>query len=866
MNKFFKTIIPSVAMLTFGVLTGQAQTAQFAGGQTEFEAPVTQLEVVWEGSEVTLPNGNPIMVSTVKAPENPDLKDVSVTINGSNDGIIIPVNISEPGNYILTIGRNYVYINGSRPSGDTTLNFTVTSDDNGGGTDPNPDASAQDPQFVGGDTFEAGVSSFEITFGSEAVLKEVEETGFYDVSVVDAQGKNVFDMGMLSVNTDNNTLEVTFFSFNDEGLEVGSYTLKIGATNSITINDQPLQAFSLAFEVISNQTTTVPEAQFANNVSTFEPPVTTLEVVWPGATLGGTAGQVQATVYDSSNEEIYCKNPAFNNTDGLTITLRTAIEDEGSYKLVLICGNDITVNGQTVGTVTLPFTVEAAPAQAPEPQFVNGISTFQAPLKQLEVVWEGATVNAMGGTAVVNLVGASTVEDACKIAKNSTGNGIIVTFRTITEITEAGSYNLVITGSNDITVNGEGIGTVTLPFTVEAAPAPAPEPQFADGKTEYEAPVSELEVVWPGAKITFPRDNPIMVSVVLSSEPVDMKDVTVTLNNSGDGIIIPVNLTEAGTYTLTINKNYIEINGSTPASAISLDFTVTADSGSTDQNPELPEATLVWGEEGAVAPVSTLEVVWENATVTLDEAQSMMLILAISINDGEGYMSDYTVDNVALNDKEDGLVLTLTDPIDAAGTYSLVIDSNDIVTVNGQEMPAIDLSFTVTDDDEEDPIPPVTELPEPKFAGGQTSFQAPLSSLEVVWDDATVVVNGGTAVVADAAGKEVVSNCKIEANTGINGIVITFRDGAITTAGSYKLIITGGDDITVNSQGIGTVEMTFNVTGGWSGIEGIEADSQGMFRIYNLNGVNVLNSDNANSVRTLPAGVYVINGKKVVIK
>lgn len=36
--------------------------------------------------------------------------------------------------------------------------------------------------------------------------------------------------------------------------------------------------------------------------------------------------------------------------------------------------------------------------------------------------------------------------------------------------------------------------------------------------------------------------------------------------------------------------------------------------------------------------------------------------------------------------------------------------------------------------------------------------------------------------------------------------------------------------------------------------------------VYNLNGVKILESDNAASVNTLPKGLYIVNGKKVVVK
>ena len=51
-----------------------------------------------------------------------------------------------------------------------------------------------------------------------------------------------------------------------------------------------------------------------------------------------------------------------------------------------------------------------------------------------------------------------------------------------------------------------------------------------------------------------------------------------------------------------------------------------------------------------------------------------------------------------------------------------------------------------------------------------------------------------------------------------------------------------------------------NVT---NGIEGIISDG-GHTRVVNLNGVVVLDTENASDLETLPAGIYIVNGKKVV--
>ena len=56
----------------------------------------------------------------------------------------------------------------------------------------------------------------------------------------------------------------------------------------------------------------------------------------------------------------------------------------------------------------------------------------------------------------------------------------------------------------------------------------------------------------------------------------------------------------------------------------------------------------------------------------------------------------------------------------------------------------------------------------------------------------------------------------------------------------------------------------------WSGsntiIPGLTAEGESYYRVYNFQGINVMNTLNAGDFNNLPKGMYIINGKKVAIK
>lgn len=57
-----------------------------------------------------------------------------------------------------------------------------------------------------------------------------------------------------------------------------------------------------------------------------------------------------------------------------------------------------------------------------------------------------------------------------------------------------------------------------------------------------------------------------------------------------------------------------------------------------------------------------------------------------------------------------------------------------------------------------------------------------------------------------------------------------------------------------------------NGEGGSSGIDQVQADGNGNFVIFNLNGHHISTTKDINSLQTLPSGVYIINGKKILLK
>ena len=83
--------------------------------------------------------------------------------------------------------------------------------------------------------------------------------------------------------------------------------------------------------------------------------------------------------------------------------------------------------------------------------------------------------------------------------------------------------------------------------------------------------------------------------------------------------------------------------------------------------------------------------------------------------------------------------------------------------------------------------------------------------------------------------------------------------------GDYTLTLAEGS---VNIDEDGTITYNNEVTYDFktSGIDMFIADDTGSWRVFNLNGVNVLNTDDATYLNRLDPGIYIINGMKYVVK
>ena len=100
----------------------------------------------------------------------------------------------------------------------------------------------------------------------------------------------------------------------------------------------------------------------------------------------------------------------------------------------------------------------------------------------------------------------------------------------------------------------------------------------------------------------------------------------------------------------------------------------------------------------------------------------------------------------------------------------------------------------------------------------------------------------------------------VEQNQG--GLLL---DAPVTKNGTYILEIADGYFVDRNSKEMKGITLKYIVENE-TGIEEIIANGENGWVVYNTNGIKVLETMDASKVNALPAGIYIVNGIKTVIK
>ena len=90
--------------------------------------------------------------------------------------------------------------------------------------------------------------------------------------------------------------------------------------------------------------------------------------------------------------------------------------------------------------------------------------------------------------------------------------------------------------------------------------------------------------------------------------------------------------------------------------------------------------------------------------------------------------------------------------------------------------------------------------------------------------------------------------------------------GEIEKNGTYVLEVPDGYFVDGNGKDVKGITLKYIVEKEGTGINDVVVEGENYWVVYDLNGIRVLETEEAGQLMTLPKGLYIVNGTKRIIK
>lgn len=318
-----------------------------------------------------------------------------------------------------------------------------------------------------------------------------------------------------------------------------------------------------------------------------------------------------------------------------------------------------------------------------------------------------------------------------------------------------------------------------------------------------------------------------------------VKEVVVSFNNE---------ITENGTYTVVVPEGMFNLDltaqGFNIKSNREATFNITVDNG---DNPMPSINVSIDPVPGEVASLKDFDLIFNDA----NDAAWGDGFPTLTYPDG----TVVKIKNQNIGTEWNELTLSMDEEITAPGEYILTLPAASVYLDGTPTDKDYSFTYTIAEADNEK----YTITPE---VGNVTSLQ----TIDVIFDSHSEISFGiGNPSLTDAAGNSYTVNEGWGPDWDIlNWATFTIAE-EITAEGTYTLTLPAGHiNYEDGSSNVKDIKFTWTI-GNATAISNIFA-AEGKVEIYNANG-QLVKSGNASAIKTLaPNKMYIINGKKVIIK
>lgn len=557
------------------------------------------------------------------------------------------------------------------------------------------------------------------------------------------------------------------------------------------------------------------------------------------------------------------------SSDRLLYTLAQPVTEAGEYAITIGAESfyygwyetdnpeiswTVTVKSQGGGPVTVPDTPYDNPGvlMSPAQGEVTLLDQFNIDFQNVFMV----DFNPSKKSTLVDNATGQTVATGTGSDGAGTSGMLITLDRTVTA---PGSYTLIVPeGAFYDYMTDDDLPECRFLYTIkEGEEPPVEEPENvtavpADGTTVTE--LAEVTVTYDDFDVIYLRSNPQIEVTDASGAVITLGRLDrATLQANAVRVVFDAPVTASGEYTVTIPKNVVLLGEEDQrfARTVTLNYTV--------EGLEVPP---LFDNRGiTVDPVQGIVSYLESFTLTFTEIQLPDINYTKKIE-----LIDQATDQVVATGKAstgaviNQLVIDLDHAVTEAGTYVLVCPEG--AFYNGgsweeEDMPEYKFIYVVDGKGNKPVVTPDNTIVTPP--AGEIS--GPLSSVSIVFPDFDAVYKHSDESVrlTDASGQEIAKGTLLLGDYANEMTVKLWPE--VNQAGEFILevparaMILGDMKFAVFSA---PLEIHYTMTP--TGIAVTAIDSDGSHTIYDLNGIP------ADSNRLTPGAIYIIDGKKIIVR
>ena len=335
-------------------------------------------------------------------------------------------------------------------------------------------------------------------------------------------------------------------------------------------------------------------------------------------------------------------------------------------------------------------------------------------------------------------------------------------------------------------------------------------------------------------------------------------------------------ITEPGEYTIEFPIGaFIFGDGMTAQSSDEKMITFTVKGEDVTYEYISEEPTVVEPSKMIVGSVMQVIVTWDQQPISVKDGARAEWYLADlgSFELGELKDANLTVlPTTFVEDGEDGGIAQMDEPATNAvmielpfdaffekGTFNIKLPANTVVNENGEVNDDFLITLMVVDVNDA----AVKVTPTPGSVNSLPTIEIAYDNVEIQPNDPVEIRLNQTVISTDEYWTPVEGDDNV-----FSGYKFNLGDLA-KVAGEYELIIPEGSFLFIDSEGNFSVNSEYYATyrvSTPSGIADVVEAQEGRYVVYGVNGVLVLDTDNAADLRGLANGLYIINGKKVLVR